>query len=354
MNRRDFLLAVGATACSGTSRPLEPMPHAPAPDAGVPAGSEIRDLTMTASNLNASPLATRGDVLAQSAGDTVLKWDLATMRVEDKYSLAHEALLLLDNGDLAVFAHRETGCAVHRLDAKGGMKTFATMLCGGFGHNVQLLRARDADTIYCVRREDIALFRMAGLELEMLDSFAFPSRNAKTREQLFSLDDGRIVSDAGFLIRVLALKTPVREVDMERRYPHHLARATGERFWYSRPSSMAESWRLDRLVLTTVADPTLEARAIKLGPARVVHMASHADTLAVLLAVTEPEPAWFVAILDESGEERWRGKVAAGSFALNNVGAVALSATRLVLRGESDALHAWDAKTGAPVAVTAP
>ena len=360
MNRREFLLAVGATACTGRGRaePLE-VPTAKQPVA-EPRTIICEDPSITHTNFDASPLAIHGDLLVQEVNDELWLWDLPTMRRIDAYSLGQDAFTLLGDGSIATFGPRanEGGCAVQRL-ARGVLSTHPTLLCGGAVTLV--LRTGGTDSIYIVHSQEIRRLRFGGPEVEVDATIEIPVASFSNRGQMFSLDDGRVVAPGDGISILEPGKAAVRR-PMGKVYPRHLARATAERFWYSRASRTYNAF--DTLVLAHLDAPEVDPQSRTFAPSRIVHMASHGSAIAVLLMTprkmdysrTVADDTWQVAVVDEYGIERWRAEVPPQPrpYRLNYRGAVTLSATRLVLRTPSDALLAWDAATGVPVAVTPP
>lgn len=112
----------------------------------------------------------------------------------------------------------------------------------------------------------------------------------------------------------------------------------------------------DTLVLAHLDTPHRDARAVTFAPSRIVHVASHGSAIALLLMSPPADvDTWFVAVVDETGSERWRAEVPRQPRPYDlTASAVALSDTRLVLGTPSNDLLAWDAATGASVAVTPP
>lgn len=313
--------------------------------------------SFTNTNLNTSPLAIHRELLVQEVDDELWLWDLPTMRRTDRFSLRHEAFTLLADGNIAAYGPREqeSDCAVHRL-ANGVLSTYSTWLCATAP---LLLRTGSTDSIYVVDKKEIRRFRFDGTKLEKDATIEIPVVEYSNRGQMFSLDDGRIVAPGDGISILEPGKAAVRR-PMGKIYPRHLARATAERFWYSRAGRTYNVF--DTLVLAHLDAPQLDPQARTFAPSRIVHVASHESAIAVLLmspgkmeAGRFADDTWQVTIVDEWGTERWRAEVPQPPRPYDlNYSAVALSDTRLVLGTPSGALLAWDAATGAPVTVTAP
>jgi hypothetical protein len=320
VNRREFLLAVGATACSGSGAAVQtPRPDRDAApgDVGAIVDEEAR------TNLDDSPLAIEGDVLVGRVGDELWQWDLATMQRTGVLAVPARAFTVLS--DRSVVSWEQ--CTAYRI-AGGSTTKHTAVACGGGGALVR--RAGTNDAIFVVYKDRVVRFEFAGAEA----SFALPTPNPSAFAQITSLDDGRLVVPRNDGVAIVALDAPP-VLRATKKQPRHLARATSG-YWYSYAST--DPRRVDTVVLAGTRDV-----AIDLAPARIVHMASHGDTLALLLANGSET---HVAVVDVGGQ-RWRASVPARD------GAVGLSATRLVLHG-SAGLRAWDAATGVVVEVMRP
>ena len=347
MNRREFLLAFGATACSGRAAPVEePEPDIPAPaDAAVPMVG-VPHPSFTNTNLAVSPLAVHQDVVVHRVGDELRVWDLATTRRVAAYTFPLYAFTLLVDGSIVAFGQRavELDCAVYRI-ANGVKSTYPTWGCD---ESRLLLRTGSLDSIYSVRTKEIVRFRFDRTTAERDATIPIPVLSLDNRGQMFSLDDGRIVAP-GDGISILAPGTPAVRRPMPKVYPRHLARATAERFWYTRAGHRFGV--VDTLVLTHLDTPHRDARVVTFAPSRIVHVASHGAAIAVLLMSPRegwPEETWHVAVVDEAGMERWRAEVPRQREPFDlNYSAVALADKRLVLATPSGELLAWDAATGA-------
>ncbi|MFN0247336.1 MAG: hypothetical protein ACKV2T_10650 [Kofleriaceae bacterium] len=324
MNRREFLLAVGATACGGSGASVQP-PRV----GGDAAGDAAAIVDVEAwTNLDDSPLAIEGDVLVERVGDQLWQWDLATMRRTGVLAVPARSFTVLS--DRSVVAWEQ--CTAYRI-VGGAPTTHTAVACAGGGALVR--RAGTNDAIYVVRADRVVRFRFAGAALDEDASFTLPAPSPSGFGQIASLDDGRLVVPRGGGVAIVKPDTqPV--LHTTKHQPRHLARAASG-YWYSYAAT--DRRRVDTVVLVGTRDVV-----IALAPARIVHMATYGDTLALLLATGVDE--WQVAVV-EAGRERWRAPVPTRD------GAVGLSATRLVLHS-SAGLRAWDAGTGAVVDVTRP
>lgn len=344
MNRREFLLAVGATACSGKGVHHPPRPKR---DASVDAGDAGRivdgDPFESLTNFDNSPLAIEGDMLVESVGNQLWQWDLTTMQRVDAFSLPTRTFTVLPDRSIVTWGQDTPGearCTLFRL-VGGALTKYTTLVCVAAGE--LLRRTGTSDAIYVVYDDRVVHFRFAGTKLDDDASFSLPPRNPSSSAQITSLEDGRLVfvgRDQGITIVAPDAQPIVRPTKYQ---PRHLARAANG-YWYSYAATNNYR-RVDSVVLAGTRDTV-----ITFAPARIVHMASHGDTLALLL-MTGPEE-WHVALV-EAGRERWRARVPSKSTREMYAGAVGVSATRLVLHS-STGLRAWNTATGEIVAVAKP
>jgi hypothetical protein len=217
---------------------------------------------------------------------------------------------------------------------------YTTLLCVGAGE--LLRRTGTNDAIYVIDADRVVHFRFAGTKLDDGASFALPSPTPSAFAQITSLDDGRLVVPRNDGVAVIAPNAqPVLRTT--KHPPRHLARATTG-YWYSYAAT-GNVRRVDTVALAGARDTTID-----FAPARIVHMASHGDTLALLL-MTGPEQ-WHVALVEE-GREKWRVLVSSNSTREMYDGAVGVSATRVVLHS-SAGLRAWNTTTGEVVVVARP
>lgn len=247
MNRRVFLLGTRA-ACSGMTQPApraRPEPKRPrAP--GVPT-SGVRDNTLFESQVRASPLALRGDVLVQSAAGELRAWNAMTLRRTDTWALPHRHFCFVQDGTLVALGFGQVGTTIHRI-ANGAP-------------------ARRADEVYASAGEHVYLVRGA----EVAAMLPHPGPRAWNRDQLVGLGDGRLVGIAGDGgLRVLDASTGTTHPTPGRRVMH-LGAATRDRVWYSYETPPGGEGNAHALVLAPLARPTADELAIDVAPARIVH-----------------------------------------------------------------------------------
>lgn len=344
MNRRTFLVGLGAMACSAPPTPRPVHTRKPKP---IPATNDgVRDTLLLQSQVHANRLACHGGMLVQSAGDELRAWDTKTMQRTATWALSHRHFCFVEDGTLVAFdlPRHATSSAIHRI-ANGKITTLQGPILPARGTNVVLPAGR-SEQIYVAALEKIYLLD-GGEVAHVLDH---PSPNAANRDQLISHAGGVIARDHGYGLREVApgkssaYPTPDRLV-------MHLAAASRDRIWYSY-ATLPEDWNAHTVVLARPTTPFADKRTIGLAPARVVHLASHGDTVAVLLFSVRGSDAvaWSVALFDESGREHWRADVPedlAPRGALNN-GYIAVGEHVVVVEALG-ALRAWDVATGKPV-----
>ena len=127
MNRRAFLLALGASAVS-CARPRKhryalrgtPRPH---PTGGVECVFGVEDGTVT--QTRRSPLAFRGDALLQRSGANLVRWDSRALKLEASWAIgALDCCVVQDGTFVALSVPARDAWALHRLDARGQVQTF--------------------------------------------------------------------------------------------------------------------------------------------------------------------------------------------------------------------------------------
>ena len=308
------------------------------PDGAIVDGDPFESRT----NLDASPLAIEGDMLVERVGDQLWQWDLTTMRRADVFTLPARSFTVLSDRSLVTWGQDEPGaaeCTLYRL-AGTALTKYTTLVCVGAGELVR--RTGTNDAIYVVYADRVVHFRFAGTKLDDGASFALPSPNPSAFAQITSLDDGRLVVPRNDGVAIIA---PGAQAVLRttKHQPRHLARATTG-YWYSYAAT-DNVRRVDTVALAEARDTIID-----LAPARIVHMAAHGDTLALLL-MTGPEQ-WHVAVVEE-GREKWRALVPSKSTREMYDGAVGVSATRLVMHS-SAGLRAWNTATGEVVDVAKP
>ncbi len=355
MNRRTFLLAVGATACGGavadkpTRRPSPPSP----PDAAND-DHGYYDLSYQSSQLGPNPLAFRGEVLVQSAGTELRKWNATTMKRVETWTLAQRHFCFLQDGALVAFAFPPDShhSALYRIGASGNLETLQGPIFRVAGTTV-VLPGRTPDEIYVTEVDNIDRLLLAGDHLDEASGMKHPAPHAANRDQLFGRGDGRVVApDREGGLRVLEPNKPSQRYAMPDREALHLAAARDERLWYSYAAT-AKRWNATALVLARVDTPMSAEHLVDFAPGRITHLASGGAAVAALVFTMRAldDVRWTVVVIDESGRERWRADVPAafnpGGATLNQ-SFVAISEQRVVLCRPDATLLAWDA-AGKPI-----
>lgn len=353
MNRRAFLLAVGAAACGSPPRRPQRTPRPP-PTNATPIASDFISAAV-APQTRPSPIAIHGSLLVQIAGDELSLWDTTTMTRTAGFVGAYRQACFLRDGTLAAFAvpPGEFKSELHRIDRSGTREVLIGPLFGIAAAGVtRVLPAGALDQIYVTRRNEIVLYRMTRSELQEVLRFR-PSPTGPVSDQVLSLGDGRLLTTAGHGFEVIEPKNPPVRRDAAGRKPLLVAAASGDRIWYSHATG---HWGT-QVVLTSLGDPAAVVHALDFPSSRVTNLAAAGGALAVLVMSLEaPGGAkypWKVVVFDETGAERWQvvlpEDIAEPGFSLGIDGFLAISADRVVLRGSHHALFAWDAKTGTRV-----
>ena len=347
MNRRTFLLAVGASACGGTGAKATPRPKPrPTPrkrDDTVDHG--YYDLTLRASQTGPSPIALHGDVLIHAVGDELRKWDATTMKRVESWTLAPRHFCFLQDSSLVVYAFPpdSTHSVLYRIGASGNLETLAGPILRTSGTTI-VLPARSADEVYVTEVDEIVRLEIRGMRTEEGPSMKHPSPNASNRDQLISRADGRLIGpDRAGGFRLLEPDKPGSQFATPDRVPLHLAAATGDQIWYSHSASAAR-WNANMLVLARIETPMVAVNEIDVAPGRIVHLASHGSAVVALVftMLAKDDMRSAVVVLDETGKQRWRADVPSGfnPNGASNSGFVAISERRVVLAGPDHALLA--------------
>ncbi len=363
MNRRSFLLTLGAAACGGNKVGKRPRDPQKAPTK-APATCGIPVFNFYQSQTRRSPLAFHGSTLVHSNGRDLWILDALTLKRIGGYALSHLHFCFVQDGTLVVVGlpPESLTCLIHRIDRNGIRETLTGPVLGSRRVPTHVLAGASADEIYVTGATTIDLLRFRKGQVELGAHFRIPFPGSSTRGQLFSQGDGRLIYAADGLNVLQAGREPVR-FDMSGRMPLHLVPATRERLWYS--DQIKEPLIANDLVLTAIATPTVDEQRIDVGPERIVHLASNGGAVAALLfsmhegpTPIEPVLRWTVVVIDENGKERWRASVPSlftpTFLLLNQVGFLAMSEHRVVLLGEKAAMLAWDAATGAAISVEPP
>jgi hypothetical protein len=339
VNRRTFLLAIGATACSGpTSQRPKPPPPRPPPDAADHPATTGDVWAPPAWQGRASPLAVFDERLAQRTETELRFWDLRTMQRTHTLATAYRDACFLPDGRLAALAESKGPYPeLHLIDAQGAVDVRT-------GTNItndartRVFAAESADAIYVseldelVERCDLSAkhFRVAG-------QITIPDRDL-----VVSLGDGSLVAPTRESLRIfapgkpmVALKTPAR--------PVLVAATAGARAWVALMPKDASGAQV--LVLARLTDTLVTAARIDVSPGRVFDLATADNAAAALIDTAgKTEYTRSVAVFEQSGKERWRADAPMHARAF-----VAMSKQRVVMMRNDGTLMAWDAATGAPI-----
>ncbi len=349
MNRRSFLLGLGAVACSGSATTRQARPRKP--EQQPQAGTEcvLRDLTHLQSQRRASRLALHGDVLVVSVGSDLHRYDATTMQRTDTWTIPHNHFCFVQDGSVLTFGWEPhaTSAVLHRI-ANRSIETLHGPILPG-ANMVVLLPGRSADELYASIRDEIYSL-LVGARVDVDKILEHPAPRSETREQLISRGDGRLICiDSSGVYVIDASNTTTSAIP--KRYPIHLAAATGDRIWYSY-ATLPEDWNAHTLNLAPADQPMAAAATLDVAPARFVHIASHGDRLAALVFTmrSAEDMSLSVAVFDEKGREHWRVDVPS-DFRMPSLDSafIAIGPSRVVLATFDGKLLAWDAASGKPV-----
>ncbi len=352
MNRRTFLLAVGAAACGAKPPPRPPHKRrrgdpiddddddSDAPRPTHPDRGDIWGLPPTRPYWYR--LATHDERLAQRRETELRLWDLRTMRRTDTLATAYHDACFLADGRLAALHDMGTSPypELHLIDSRGtiDVRTGQPMMVDT---DTELLPTESGDAIYVTEHADL-VYRadLSGGHFQFVDVL-----KVADRDPLTSLGDGRLVTTSSReAVRIVAfgkselrLKTPAR--------PVLIAPTTGSRAWLT--LLYPEAFGSQVLLLLRLVDPLVTETRIDVSPGRIFDLATAGDAAAVVVD-TQGKTEWERAIVvyEETGKERWRV-----SAPVHGRAHLAMSKERVVYSLNDGTLLAWDASTGAPVEV---
>lgn len=339
MNRRTFLLALGATACSGPTlqRPKPPPAKAP-PDAADPPPTTGDVWAPPAWQGHPSPLAVFEERLAQRTDTELRLWDLRTMQRTHTFATVYRDACFLPDGRLA--ALRESKGPYPELDlidAQGGIE-------GRTGTNItndartRVLAAETADAIYVTELDQLVeRCDLTGGHFRVAGQIVIPDR-----DQVASLGDGRLVAPTRESLRIYSAAKPMLALKTSAR-PVLVAPASAPRVWLALMPKDASGAQL--LVLARLADALETEAHIDVSPGRVFGLATAAGAAAALVdTMGKTEYTRAVVVIEASGAERWRAAAPMHARAF-----LAMSKERVVMQRNDGSLMAWNAATGKPI-----
>jgi hypothetical protein len=249
-------------------------------------------------------------VLFQSVDGEILGWNATTMQRTDRWVIPHRNFCVVQDGGLVVYGDpmKDTTRRIHRI-ANGSVDSIDAPILPSGGTNV-VLPANSPDHVYVSVHNYIYLLKLSSHSATIEATLEHPAPNSATRDQWVSRGDGRIIGiDRERALRVLS---PGRSIAYATdRRAEHLVAAPRDRIWYSVILSADEAWNIHTIILADITTPTNAIQKLDVAPARVIHIASHGDLLAVLLfrAIAPKQVERTVALFDEAGRERWRAEV---------------------------------------------
>jgi hypothetical protein len=350
MNRREFLLALGATACGSTSRrPRRRVRRNTQEAPGRRPVCSRPDFDLSWEQTGPNCLAFHRDLLVQSTADELWLWDSMTMARIGTSPTPHLGFCFLQDGTLVALVDPPgtRPCELHRIDAKG---MTIDVLPNRFLYTqdeTQLLPAGSPTEVYAAgRKHEVILFRMTKHTIEE-SAHIYGDGSGQELRQLVSFGDGRLVGEYRDKIRVIEPGKPIRDYETPG-FVVHLATTEDGRLWYTHTTKTTPA---QTLVLARLSDRLIGDALFNFAPGRVIHLAAGGGA-AVALVFTNREAErdylWTIVVIDNNGRERWRIDVPAElEDGLNlNYAYVAISEHRVVLRTRNHALFAWDAATG--------
>ncbi|MGE5185805.1 MAG: hypothetical protein ACM31C_27280 [Acidobacteriota bacterium] len=350
MNRRSFLLALGAAAC-GAKAPAKPRaprkPLPPPPDGTV--HEPEQDFALA--EILRSPLGLHHELLVHATSSELRFWDAMTMTRVGSLELRTRGVCFLQDGTLAAFVQPpdQKRCELHLIDHNREVRVLWGPEFDG-AIDSEIVPGRSAAEVYISdERYEITRFDLHERELRNSGKVAVDLSYWGRLRQLTSLGDGRLVTRGGTKLCVSEPGKRTLEYSTGKEIAVHLAPASRGRVWYS--YFIGAPAAPQGIALVSLGDVlTVDAR-IDLAPAEINH--AHADGGALAVLVHSEPSRWRIIVYDESGAERWRSDVPApyaerGSR--RRFGHVTISDQRVaLLKAGSDTVLAWDATTGKPI-----
>lgn len=348
MNRRSFLLALGAAACGSNvaSKSRVPRPSPPAPH---PVHEPEQDITIA--EILRSPIALHHELLVHGTSSELRFWDATTMSRLGTLQLSAQAFCFLQDGTLAALVQppEQKRCELQLIDRNRDVR----VLPGPEFESAvdsEIVPGRSSSEVYVSDENyEITRFDLHEHEIRKSGRIDVDLTYWRRLRQLASLGDGRVVTRGQ--ARLYASEPGKRTIEYAtgNDIAVHLAATARGRVWYSHFAGSPAPPRA--ITLAALGDRfSIEAR-VELAPAEINHLHAGGGALAVLVHVDSSR--WQVIVFEESGAERWRAEVPsayAENGSAHRFGYVAISEQRVaLLKGGSDALLAWDAATGKPI-----
>lgn len=364
MNRRTFLLAVGASACGPTKQPRPPKQTPLGAGSGSARSTEpggLIDTQLLASQWRASAIALRGDMLVQAAGGELRIYDARTLKRTETRDLAPRHFCFGRDGSLFVYSYPSGALqgTLYRIGPSRNLETYGGPVLRPDGYSV-LLPGRTAQDVYVTEMENIVPLSIVDGHVEDGPPLRHPAPNAQNRDQLVARPDGSIVApDREDGLRVITPDGKGTSYPMKGREPRHIVGASGDRVWYSH--APGKHFEVTSLYLAKIATPLEAEHTIDVSPYRIIHLAAGGGAAAALAVHVRPtgdrgpedlDIRWAVIVIGEDGAERWRAEIPA-AFAPGMAlitGFVAIDDKHVVLERHDHSLLGWDAATGKPIA----
>ena len=348
MNRRTFLLALGAAACGPKAAPKPPRPPKKRDDDPVHQVGEALFADRSWAMVLRCPFAVRGDVVVRRKDHELWFLDANKLAKLGTAAVNAEAFCFLPDGKLAAYVqpYSSKKCEVHVVDEHREVKVYWGP---EFVRSVdtEIVPGRSAQELFISDDNyDIVRFELRDDGEARATGRVKPDLKVwKRLRQLASLGDGRVVTHAEGALLVQEPGKPLVTLATPDENAWHVAHAGGKRVWYSY-SLASRVNTVDGIALATIGDKLAVEARIGFAPETVAHMAASGGALAVLVAGSGKAA---VIVFDATGKQRWRADVPAEFYAPDQFadGAwVAMSDHRVFVIKVSRDLLAFDAATG--------
>jgi hypothetical protein len=341
VNRRSFLLGLGAIAC-GTTPARPPQRKRKAPDDAATIIHRDEEFHF-ANELPSAVSMYRDSIVFVSRHGQLRFFDARMMSPTFAIEAWSHAQCFLQDGLLAALlqprAHR---CEIHLIDPFGEVRVLS---CPDIetAIDAELVRGGSPTELFVSDASyDLVRLELRNDGVRKTGRMRVPLSPWKRLRQLASLEDGRVVTRGRDALFVHEPSHLAVELAIGRTNAIHVATAGSARIWYSHTTK----WESPReATLVRVGASALDVLAhVDLAPAAIWHLAAHDGALAALLM---RERTWSIAVFDDSGRERWRVELGEGDLRSSYI---AIGEHRVVIaNATTEELRAWDAATGAPV-----
>jgi hypothetical protein len=339
VNRRTFLLAIGAAACGGApprkrGRPTTQRPpiHLEAPAAPSTGGDRWGPRSWQD---DPSPLHVREERLVQRTTEELRLWDLRAMRRTTTVTTQYRDACFLPDGRIAALraATGSPSAELHLIDAQGSIEV-RTGPAVSVDPDTRIFATGAADALYITQYQLVDVCDLHAGRFQLDSTFEVLVSDLRA-----SLGDGRLITSRGDELTLHDPRISARVATPG--WAVVIAPSGVDRAWLAMIGPQDRG--AQTLVQARLVDPFTAETRVAVAPAHLFHLACAGDAVAALVDHRDERA---VVLIDAHGHERWRVAAPQDGRAF-----LAMSASRVVMARNDGSLLAWDAATGAPVAL---